>query len=85
MVTSEETGFEKPAPIMFNLALEKMKIRAEEAAYFGDSLDRDILGANNVGITPFWFIADRNAIGGDKFVKIRSYRDIELKKMIFGG
>ena len=85
MVTSEETGFEKPAPIMFNLALEKMKIRADEAAYFGDALDRDILGAFNVGIKPFWFIADRNAIGGDNFIKIRSYRDEKLKKIFFGG
>lgn len=85
MVTSEETGFEKPAPIMFNLALEKMKIRADEATYFGDALDRDILGAANVGIKPFWFIADRNAIGGDNFIKIRSYHDFELKKIIFGG
>ena len=85
MVTSEETGFEKPAPIMFNLALEKMKIQSNEAAYFGDALDRDILGAANVGIKPFWFIADINAIGGDNFIKIRSYRDPELKKIFFGG
>ncbi len=80
MVTSEETGFEKPAPIMFELALEKMKIRADEAAFFGDSLERDILGAENVGIEPFWFIADRKIeSGGEKYKKIRSYRDSELK------
>ena len=85
MVTSEETGFEKPAPIMFNLALEKLKIRADEALYFGDSLDRDILGAAKVGIKPIWFIADRNEIGGDNFIKIRSYRDENLKKIILGG
>lgn len=85
MVTSEETGFEKPAPIMFKMALEKLKISAEEALYFGDALDRDILGAKNVGIEPIWFIADRNPIGGDNFIKIRSYRDEKLKKLIFGG
>ena len=85
MVTSEETGFEKPAPIMFNFALEKMKISADEAAYFGDSLDRDIQGAANVGIKPFWFVADRKVVGGDEFTKIFTYRDEKLKKFFFGG
>ena len=85
MVTSEETGYEKPAPIMFNMALEKMSVAAEAAAYFGDSLDRDIFGAANVGITPFWFVANREITGGDEFKKIRSYRDEELKKIFFGG
>lgn len=84
MVTSEETGFEKPAPIMFTMALEKMSVRADETAYFGDSLDRDIQGAANVGISPFWFVADREVSGGDEFKKIRSYRDAELKNF-FGG
>lgn len=85
MVTSEETGFEKPAPIMFNFALEKMKITADEATYFGDSLDRDIQGAANVGIKPFWFVADRKVVGGDEFTKIFTYRDEKLKKFFFGG
>lgn len=81
MVTSEETGFEKPAPIMFNTALAKMKISAAEAAYFGDSLDRDIQGAKNVGIEPFWFVADRKVDGGDEFTKIFTYRDEKLKEI----
>ena len=85
MVTSEETGFEKPAPIMFNFALEKMKITADEATYFGDSLDRDIQGAASVGIKPFWFVADRKVDGGEEFTKIFTYRDEKLKKIFFGG
>ena len=83
MVTSEETGYEKPAPIMFNFALEKMNVRADEAAYFGDALDRDVEGAAKVGITPFWFVADRKFSGGDDFKKIFSYR--EAYKLFFGG
>ena len=83
MVTSEETGSEKPAPIMFTLALEKLNVRADEAAFFGDTLDKDIFGAANVGITPFWFVADRKFSGGDAFKKIFSYR--EAYKLFFGG
>lgn len=85
MVTSEEIGFEKPAPIMFKSALYKMKINADEAAYFGDSLERDIQGAANVGIEPFWFVADRTVDGGDNFTKIFTYRDEKLKRIFFGG
>lgn len=85
MVTSEETGFEKPAPIMFTLALNKMNVRADEAAFFGDALDRDIQGAANVGIEPFWFIADREVEGGNDYKKIRSYRDVELIKIFRGN
>ena len=84
MVTSEETGYEKPAPIMFEFALKKMHVAASEAAYFGDSLDRDIRGAANVGIDPYWFVADRDVSGGDEFKKIRTYRDAELAAKFFG-
>ena len=84
MVSSEETGFEKPAPIMFNLALDKLKLPACEVAFFGDALDRDIQGAANVGIKPFWFVNGRIVEGGDEFTKIHSYHDETLAK-IFGG
>lgn len=83
MVSSEETGFEKPAPIMFNLALQKLKLPANEVAYFGDALERDIRGAANVGIKPFWFIDGRIVEDGDEFTKIRSYRDEKLAKIFF--
>ena len=84
MITSEETGFEKPSPIMFETALEKMKVCPAETAYFGDSLDRDIEGAAAVGIRPFWFVADREIAGDNTYKKIRSYRDEKLLKIFFG-
>ena len=55
MVTSEETGQEKPAQIMFELALKKLNVNAADTAFFGDSLERDIEGAAKVGIAPFWY------------------------------
>ena len=77
MVSSEETGLEKPSPIMFELALKKMNVKANEAAYFGDSLERDIEGAANVGIKPFWYIGEKD-IADTKVscVKIRSYHEV---------
>ncbi|MBR6013251.1 MAG: HAD-IA family hydrolase [Selenomonadaceae bacterium] len=86
MVTSEETGLEKPSPVMFNLALRKLNTSAEETAYFGDSLERDIEGAAKVGIKPFWYIAQKNddEIKTD-FEKIRSYREVINSEIFFGN
>ena len=84
MVTSEETGLEKPSPAMFNLALKKLNVSANETAYFGDSLERDIEGAANVGIKPFWYIADRNVEEiKTEFTKIRSYHEVVNSKIFF--
>lgn len=77
MVSSEETGFEKPSPIMFKLILKKMGISADEAAYFGDSLDRDIEGAKNVGIKSFWYVGEKDfADTNIDCVKVNSYREV---------
>lgn len=50
LVTSEESGSEKPSAIMFLLSLKKLKILPEEAIMVGDNLVSDIEGANAVGI-----------------------------------
>lgn len=84
MVTSEETGLEKPARIMFELALKKMNVTAADTAYFGDSPERDIAGAANVGITPFWYNGEK--IFENKnipCVEVRSYREIIDSKLFF--
>lgn len=40
----------KPAPLMFDIALEKMGTTAAETAMIGDRLDTDILGAQQAGL-----------------------------------
>ena len=84
MVSSEETGLEKPSPAMFNLALKKLNVEADRAAYFGDSPDRDIKGATDVGIKPFWFYGEHldEEINID-CVKIKSYRELLDSKDFF--
>lgn len=84
MVSSEETGLEKPAAIMFELALKKLGVTADSAAYFGDTFDRDIKGAANLGIKPFWYIGDKNVDDAEfDCVKVRSYREIMNSKFFF--
>jgi HAD superfamily hydrolase (TIGR01450 family) len=45
----------KPEPPLFELALERMGVRADEAAMVGDSMDSDIRGARRVGMTAILF------------------------------
>lgn len=50
LVTSEETGSEKPHSIMFLSALRKANSLTGEAIMIGDSRNKDIAGANAIGI-----------------------------------
>jgi len=71
---------------MFELALKKLNVDAKDAAYFGDTLDRDIKGAANLGITPFWYIGERK-VEDTEFdcVKIRSYHEIIGSNFFFNS
>jgi putative hydrolase of the HAD superfamily len=50
VVISEDVGFEKPDPKIFEVALKELRIRPEEAIYTGDSPEIDMLGANKAGL-----------------------------------
>ena len=50
LVTSEEIGVEKPAPIVFETALKKMSLEAHQVIMIGDDKEKDIQGAKSVGI-----------------------------------
>lgn len=53
MVSSEEAGYEKPSPIIFKLALEKMCMQPSEVIMIGDNLRKDIEGAQAMGIRAY--------------------------------
>jgi len=53
LVTSEEAGIEKPGRYMFELALEKLGVKAEECVMIGDSEEKDIKGAEAMGIKAY--------------------------------
>lgn len=50
VVISEYAGNEKPNEKIFRLALKNIKCKAEEAMMVGDRLDKDISGANKIGM-----------------------------------
>ncbi|ABS15456.1 HAD family hydrolase [Brucella anthropi] len=59
LVTSEETGVEKPDPRMFEAGLRKLGIGAFEAIMLGDDLRKDIQGASALGIRPYLVCLDK--------------------------
>ena len=53
-IISEEVGINKPQPEIFQIALEKNNVTADEAIMIGDSYSSDIQGAKNAGIDQIW-------------------------------
>ena len=50
VVTSQEVGFNKPQPEIFQAALKQTKIKPSEAIYVGDQHQVDVVGANAAGM-----------------------------------
>jgi HAD superfamily hydrolase (TIGR01549 family) len=50
--TSEEIGFEKPNPRIFEIALKEMRCKPKEVLHVGDSVLSDYYGAELSGICP---------------------------------
>jgi putative hydrolase of the HAD superfamily len=64
MVTSEETGREKPASVMFTLPLAQLDSTPSEAVMVGNSASADVEGANAVGLTTVLFNEDPAGLEG---------------------
>jgi 5'-nucleotidase len=54
MVTSEEAGFKKPCPEIFQAALCRAEVAAADAVFVGDSWESDILPAVGLGMGAVW-------------------------------
>ena len=58
VMTSSDYLVRKPNRILFDIALKKANLRAEEVWYCGDNPQADIEGAAQVGIYPVWYDND---------------------------
>jgi putative hydrolase of the HAD superfamily len=63
VVTSLEVGAEKPNRAIFNAALSRAGVAADEAVHVGDQLTSDIDGARGAGIHPVLIDRDGNHPG----------------------
>jgi putative hydrolase of the HAD superfamily len=50
-ILSSRFGFKKPDVRLFDMAMKKLMIKAEESVYIGDNPQKDLMGAKKAGMT----------------------------------
>jgi len=81
IVTSECVGVKKPNPKIFEYALSQVQTQAQNCIMIGDSLEADILGAQNLGIKPIYLdVYKKEKNKQNEFITIHSL--IELKQYL---
>ena len=78
IIISDEVGIKKPAPQIFNLALQRLDVRPQESIYVGDSLKNDVGGCQSVGMKGVWFNPKKhkNDTGIEPFMEIYSFMEL---------
>jgi len=59
IVISDEVGYRKPDPRIFEIALRLLNRKPEECLHIGDSYNADIIGAKKAGFQACWLNPDR--------------------------
>ena len=72
VLTFDDTNARKPSPIPFQMALKELKTKPSETLMVGDWPERDVAGANNLGIRTIF------ARYGDSFGTIDSGADWDI-------
>lgn len=54
ILVSEEVGFKKPSPQIFEIAIKRFDLSPEECIYVGDHPKNDIEGAGKIGMNTIW-------------------------------
>ena len=78
IVTSEEAGVEKPHRHLFELCVEKAGVRAEECAFIGDNVKKDIEGAWKNGLKGIWYTQEKEVPEHSGFPTLRSFTGIHV-------
>lgn len=82
IIATSEYMFRKPNKRIFDLALEKAGLAAEDVWYIGDQYECDIVGAKDAGLQPIWYLGaiDPDYEKKDGVIAIESWS--ELEKMV---
>jgi HAD superfamily hydrolase (TIGR01549 family) len=64
-IRADEAGVAKPDRGIFDLTWEKVGCQSSDVIHIGDSLENDVLGAINAGVTTVWYNPDKeqNTLG----------------------
>ena len=75
VITFDDSHEKKPSPVPFNLALEKLNLKAEECLMIGDWAERDMVGARAVGMKTVF------ARYGDSFNTVNPESDYDINSI----
>ena len=77
VIASADVGLRKPAPAVYRMALRRLDAESRNAWFIGDTLDEDISGAIEVGLTAF-LLQPTPAPGnpGDGYKVVRSWEEL---------
>ena len=75
-VFSDEVGFEKPHPAIFEKSLNELKVQPEQAIHIGDLLSTDVAGAKAFGMKTVWFNFN------NKVNETSHQPDFEIRKLL---
>jgi len=65
VLVSDEVGWRKPKPLIFERALAELGVGASDALFVGDRIDIDVAGAQGVGMGSAWVNPERVALPPD--------------------
>ena len=79
IIATSEYMYRKPNKRIFELALEKAELKAEEVWYVGDSYECDVVGARNAGLFPVHYIGaiDMTYEQKQDVTEIRNWADLK--------
>ena len=80
IVIAGDVGIRKPEPEIFEIVLQRIQMKQDEAIMIGNALDSDIIGAQKVGIKTIWL--NRNKENNESEIKpdyeISSLNELEI-------
>ena len=80
IITSESVGVKKPNPKVFHHALKVTNANQENSIMIGDSLEADIFGAINIGMSAIYCNFNNDVKTSDSYTSITSL--LELKQYL---
>jgi len=66
VLSSADYAIRKPHPLLFEVAIARLNIRADQAWYCGNSPEYDIKGARSAGLWSIWYNRHQSASDGSR-------------------
>ena len=82
IVTSEEAGIEKPDSHLFDICVEKAGFSANECAFIGDSLKKDVEGSAKCGLKGIWYTQGKEPETEAKLPVIKSFENLNIEELL---